>query len=420
MKKLGKQTITAVLGWQTRRLYKNRNFKVVAVAGSVGKTSTKLAIASTLSAKYKVQYQTGNYNDPISVPLIFFGHKMPHIFNLIAWFGIFIKNEKMLRSEYPFDVVVVELGTDIPGTMIQFKKSLKVDIGVLSAIAPEHMENFTDLYSVAEEEFTIKEYSSLLLVNSDMCDKKYLTTLGDKFISYGRSGDYKISDINFDSAGANFIVSKDSRRIIKASHESFAEPQLHSLLAAVAVSDMMGLSNKDIELGLKKIRPVAGRMQRLNGVKNSTIIDDSYNASPQAVLAALDTLYRLPAKHKIAVLGNMNELGKYSVEEHTKIGKYCDPRKLDLVVTIGPDANKYIASAAKKNGCKVESFDNPYAVGEYVKSRLENDTLVLVKGSQNKVYAEEAVKILLANPSDTDKLVRQSKNWMRVKAKNFS
>lgn len=420
MKKLAKRHITAVLGWQVRRLQKKKNFKVVAVAGSVGKTSTKLAIARTLSALYKVQYQDGNYNDPVSVPLVFFGRKMPSIYNVFAWKLIFLKNELQLRKKYPYDVVVVELGTDYPGTIGQFKEYLRADIGIVTAIAPEHMEYFKDLQAVAEEELSIAEYSDLLLVNTDMTDNKFLEDIRNRYVSYGKNGNYEISKLSFDTNGTNFQVVNVGKSGIKVNCEAFSGPQIHSLLAAISVANIMGLSEWEIGQGLKKIKPVAGRMQLLKGHNGSTIIDDTYNASPEAVLAALETLYRLPAKQKIAVLGNMNELGKYSAEEHTKIGKHCDPRKLDLVITIGPDANKYLAAAAKKRGCKVELFNNPYDAGNFIKDRIEKDSLILVKGSQNKVFAEEVVKVLLADQQDAAKLVRQSSKWMAVKKKNFA
>jgi len=160
-------------------------------------------------------------------------------------------------------------------------------------------------------------------------------------------------------------------------------------------------------------------MQRLPGVGGSLIIDDTYNASPQAMKAALDTLYRLKASYKIAILGNMNELGKYSKKAHQEIGRYCDPKKIDLVITIGPDANQYLAEAAKDKGCQVKTFNNPYSAGKFAKSQIKENTAILVKGSQNGVFAEEAVKLLLANSADSNKLVRQSPEWLRKKRQAF-
>jgi UDP-N-acetylmuramoyl-tripeptide--D-alanyl-D-alanine ligase len=115
----------------------------------------------------------------------------------------------------------------------------------------------------------------------------------------------------------------------------------------------------------------------------------------------------------------MNELGGYSQREHKMIGEHCDPRELSLVVTIGPDANKFLAPAAAGNGCEVKTFNNPYDAGEYVKPIVEPGAVILVKGSQNKVFAEEAAKILLADPKDSSKLVRQTPYWMKMKKASF-
>jgi UDP-N-acetylmuramoyl-tripeptide--D-alanyl-D-alanine ligase len=138
-----------------------------------------------------------------------------------------------------------------------------------------------------------------------------------------------------------------------------------------------------------------------------------------ALKLALDSLYEIKAPQKIAVLGNMNELGKYSETTHTEIGTYCDPKQLDLVVTIGPDANKYLAPAAEAKGCSVKIFENPYDAGTFLKPLIKKGAVILVKGSQNKVFAEETIKSLLANPADESKLVRQSQEWLNKKQKAF-
>jgi UDP-N-acetylmuramoyl-tripeptide--D-alanyl-D-alanine ligase len=156
-------------------------------------------------------------------------------------------------------------------------------------------------------------------------------------------------------------------------------------------------------------------MQRLVGVKDSVIIDDTYNASPEAVLIALDALYTFPRRNKVAILGMMNELGKISEIEHRKIGKYCDPKILDLVVTIGKDANHFLAPEARQNGCRVYEAKDAKDAGQYVFDHLKEDSVILAKGSQNGVFAEEALKPLLANKADVAKLVRQSDYWMSKK-----
>ena len=193
----------------------------------------------------------------------------------------------------------------------------------------------------------------------------------------------------------------------------------YSALAAAAVAVKLGLPQEDIAAGFGDIKPYAGRMQRLNGIKNSVIIDDSYNASPAAMKLALDELYKQQAPQKIALLGNMNELGDYAKQAHQEIGDYCDPKRLDLVVTLGPEANEFLAPAAQAKGCQVKSFDSPYDAGEYIKSVIKDKAVALIKGSQNKVFAEEAIKSLLANKADDVKLVRQSPQWLDIKKQAF-
>lgn len=421
MKSLAKKIIAAILGWQVRRLRRKNNFKIIAVAGSVGKTSSKLAIASVMKAKHRTQYQDGNYNDLVSVPLIFFGGKLPSLFNPLAWIGVFLRNENQLRRPYPYDVVVIEVGTDAPGQIEQFKSYLNIDIAVLTSITPEHMEYFDDLGAVAKEELAIAKMSARMLYNQDLVDAKYSEDLSTQLTSYSikSQANYQTTKITFKDDKCDFEVLKDGKPFLNTSNDLISEPQLYSATAAVAVASELGLSATEIDKGLHNIHPVSGRMQRLQGIKNSLIIDDTYNASPEAVKAALATLYRLKAPQKIAVLGNMNELGKYSQSAHEEIGILCDPERVDLIVTIGPDANRYLAPAAIGKGCKVESFDDPYSAGEFISGQIKDGSLILVKGSQNRVFAEETVKILLANPEDAQKLVRQSSEWLDIKQRSF-
>ena len=403
-------------------MYKRNNFKVVAVAGSVGKTSTKLAVANVLKAKYRVQYQDGNYNDLVSVPLIFFGEEMPSLLNPLAWIAIFRRNAEQIKNPYPYDVVVIEVGTDAPGQIREFAKYLKIDLAVLTAVSPEHMEFFDDLDAVAREELDILKMSTKLLYNKDMVDSKYLNGIETPIVSYGlkQKADFQTVDVVFKDDKSDFTVLKDGSPFLKTSNDLISEPQLYSVTAAVTMAVELGLSAEEIDKGLHNIHPVSGRMQRLAGINNSLIIDDTYNSSPEAMKAALQTLYRLDAPHKVAILGNMNELGKYSKEAHEEIGIHCESSKLDLVVTIGPDANQYLAPIAKNRGCRVVTFDSPYKAGEYLKPLIEPGSVILAKGSQNGVFAEETVKMLLANAADSQKLVRQSPEWLKKKSKAFA
>ena len=327
--------------------------------------------------------------------------------------------KQQTTKPYPYEVVVIELGTDGPGQLAEFAQYLHNDITVLSAIKPEHMEYFGSLDEVAKEELSVAEYSSRLVINRDMVDKAYAARI-DRAITFGsKAADYTMSNIVFDDKGAEFSLSKKGSAWLVLSLHAVAKSEVYSATAAVVIGDMLGLSEAQIRKGVEKLRPVSGRMQRLKGVRNSVILDETYNASPDAVIAALDSLYAFKAKHKIAILGSMNELGHMSSEAHSAVGKYCNPAYIDLLVTIGSDANALIAEEATKNGCRVATFEDPYAAGKYVREHVKEGSVILAKGSQNGVYAEEAIKQLLADSKDAKYLVRQSKSWLKKKRKSF-
>lgn len=420
MKKIAKKLVVSVLGWQVRRLRRKNTFTTVAVAGSIGKTSTKFAIGTILSAGKRVRFQSGNYNDTVSVPLVYFGLPLPSLTNPIAWLRTFVNIEGQLRKPFPWDVVVLEIGTDFPGNIAQFSAYVHADIGVLTAITPEHMQFFTGLDQVAQEELTIAQMSDKMLVNLDLCDSKYLAEVKGP-ITYGvhRSADYRLQNLQHHPDGYDFTIVKKGKEFLQERHTSIAETQLFSICAGVAVADMLELDTATIRKGIEAIKPVAGRMRRLKGIQNSIILDDTYNASPEAAKAALDTVYKMDAPQKIALLGNMNELGDFSKQAHLDIGAYCDPKQLDLLVTLGPDANEYLAAAAEQKGCTVVRTQTPEEAAKAIKAILKKGALILAKGSQNKVFAEEAVKALLADPADVSQLVRQSAYWYKVKQKSF-
>jgi UDP-N-acetylmuramoyl-tripeptide--D-alanyl-D-alanine ligase len=419
LKKIGKAVLARQLEHQVRQLRRKNNFKVIAVAGSVGKTSTKLAIAKTLGASLKVRYQDGNYNDRLTVPLIFFGQTQPGIYDVFGWRKLLRENRRALKQKYPYDVVVVEIGTDAPGQLEQFAY-LHPDITVITAVADEHMSQFKTLDAVAREELTPLQFSKQVLLNVDDIPPDYLPE--GHYQSYGLlAGDYRVGKRQSVALqGQEMTFHLPSGADITAEVAVLGDQGAKIALAAVAVQDMLGQSAAQIKKGLKAITHVAGRMQILAGKRGSIIIDDTYNASPVAVEAALDVLYATEAPQHIAILGSMNELGEDSATLHSEVGGYCNPKKLDLVVTIGKEAKENLAPVAKNQGCQVETFMSPYEAGRFVATKLQTSGVVLVKGSQNGVFAEEAVKQLLANQSQARKLVRQSSYWLGVKQRQFN
>ncbi len=415
LKKIGKNWLALRLEKQVIKLRAKNDFKIVAVAGSVGKTTTKLAIAKLLQDSLAVRFQEGNYNDRLTVPLVVFGQKEPSIYNIFAWAKIWVSNQLQLRKSYLYDVVVLELGSDGPGQIKDFAY-LCPEIAVITAVTDEHMANFKTLDAVAAEELGVLDFARTSLVNTDNTDTQYLA--GRSFDGYGMSGNYRIVSRQSAAEGQVLQLNLNGQELTVQTRLLGVQGTLPTL-AAASVGQLLGLSQEQIVYGAGQIEPAAGRLQILKGLKNSTIIDDSYNASPIAVKAALDVLYAQPANQRIAILGSMNEMGELSPDMHKDVGAYCDPARLNLVVTIGQDAKQFLAPAAKARGCHVETFDSPYDAGRYVQRQLEDNAAVLVKGSQNGVFAEEAAKLLIDNPAESAKLVRQSSGWLAEKRRQF-
>lgn len=411
LKKYGKGFLCKILEWQVGRLRLRNEFLVVGVVGSVGKTSTKMSIAKILNSKSKTRYQEGNYNDRLTVPLVFFGHSNPSMFNLLAWLKIFISNERQIKN-WNIKYVVAELGTDEPGQIKDFAY-IKPDISVVTAITPEHMLQFGSLDAVAKEELTVAEFSKKVIINIDDTDKKYLKSLNE-YISAGldNKADYTAS-----TSSGHIKISGPNRLKLDSKINLLGKQGAKTVLLVVSAINELGLkvSNDDI----KSLRAFNGRMNQMRGIKQSLIIDDTYNSSPAAVVAALDVIYDMPASQKIAILGSMNELGNHEKSSHIQIGKYCDPKNLDLVVTIGGPAQQYLAVEAEARGCQVMSFSSPFDAGEYVASMIKKGALILAKGSQNQVFAEESLKFLLEDPKDKKHLVRQSDYWLKIKEQQF-
>ncbi|HSE29456.1 MAG TPA: UDP-N-acetylmuramoyl-tripeptide--D-alanyl-D-alanine ligase [Candidatus Saccharimonadales bacterium] len=420
-----KQLVTNLLELQAKRLLKKFKPKVVAVVGSVGKTSTKLNIATVLSERYKVLAHYGSYNVPASVPLSMFNLKAPaNAKSPFAWIKILSQMQKILSSDYSFDVLVLELGTDHPGEIAYFKRYLNPDVSVVTAVSPEHMAGFGTLDAVAKEELAVTEYSKLTLINRDDIDGSFAKLIpdGTNLDTYGTSGvaEYRFETDEF-VPGKGFtgkFISPEFKEL-KVVLGVVGEHNVRTVVAAGTVGIKLGLSAEQVVDGMKKVKPVMGRMNLLKGLENTTIIDDTYNSSPLAAVAALQTLYQFQTPQRIAILGSMNELGDYSKQAHEEVASACDPASLDWVVTIGQEAKTYMTPILQKKGCRVENFTSPYDAGNFVHKIMQPKAVILAKGSQNGVFAEEAVKMLLHSTTEEEQLVRQDPDWMAIKQQQF-
>lgn len=419
-----KSIILKVLEFQTKRFFKKFKPKLLVVTGSVGKTSTKLYMATVLSRRFKVMAHFGNHNTHVSVPMAVFDIPIPaKLKSIWAWLKVIWQTQRKLHKPFNYDVIILELGTDHPGEIEHFGKYLKPDIAVVTAVTPEHMEFFKTLDAVAQEELCAANFSNLAIINRDDIDAKYAKYETNSNIdTYGISGvaEYRYIIENFDinkGFSGKFVSPEFGEQ--PATLQLVGEHNVKAAVAAGAVAAKMGMTAAEIVAGMQSIQPVNGRMRILKGLKDAVLIDDTYNSSPRAANAAIQTLYSMPGKQKIAILGSMNELGDFSKEAHEQVGKLCDPTLLDWVITIGDDAQKYLAPAAESKGCQVRSFKSPYDAGSFAHSVLQPNAVVLAKGSQNGVFAEEALKILLHSTEEEDQLVRQEPEWLEVKKRQF-
>lgn len=404
---------------------KHPEVKLIVVAGSVGKTSTKRAIATLLSQKYRVALHEGNHNTHLSAPLAILGIDYPgRVKSIGAWLSVFTAARERIKQPSGVDVIIAEIGTDHPGDIAKFGTYLKPYIGVVTAVTPEHMEFFTGIEAVAEEELTAANFSQIAVINRDDIESRFASFLTNPNVdTYGTTGlaeyRFETQDFTVDNGYVGAVIAPDFDQPIPATIKVAGEHSLRPAMGAVAVAAKMGLDPQEIAAGLALIRAVPGRMNILKGVENSIIIDDTYNSSPLAASSALQALYSLQVPQRIAILGSMNELGVTSSAEHEKLGNMCDPNVLSWVITIGDEAEKYLAPAARARGCQVKSFKSAIDAGAFAHSVLEEGAAVLAKGSQGGIYAEEAVKVLCVM-SEEPELVRQSPKWMKIKDEYFS
>lgn len=420
-----KKTLQKLIERKTARYLKKHKPVLVVVTGSVGKTSTKYAIATVLSEKYRVRAHLGNHNTAMSAPLAIIGVEYPEdIRSFKAWREVLKAMDMRINGEKDVDVIVQELGTDAPGDISTFGRYLHPDIAVVTAVSEEHMEFFGTVDAVAKEELSVAKFSELTIINRDDIDVKYADLAETHNIDtygIGEKAEYRL-----DLSEASPLEGRIGRLFCPEWGEVPLNMQLvgdHSLKAAVAaacVGAKLGLTSKQVAVGVSKIKAAPGRMQILRGMEQTTLIDDTYNASPLAMKAALETLYAIDAPMRIAILGSMNELGDTSPEAHKTVGMLCDSSKLDWVVTIGNDAEEHLAPVAAEKGCQVRSYLDPYSAGAFVHSVIKPGAVILAKGSQNGVFAEEALKILLHSTDDEERLVRQNEYWLEVKQQQFA
>ena len=423
MKQTAKKLITKRLTRKLRTLLEKHKLTIIAVTGTVGKTSTKVAIAQVLEAGgYRVGYTEDSYNSDIGLPLSVFGLKVPdRLGDVRSWRAIFRKIDAEIES-FPYDTLVLEIAEDDLDLMKPFVELIKPSIGVITSVSLTHTDRMGDIGKITRDIKELTRSIQKLICNVDF---SALESGFRPVATYAASKPADVSIISTVRASNGMLNAKLSifGEEFGVKTQLVGRHSLSALMAAAAVAHELGMKTTTTTDALAGIGAVKGRMNLLPGVHESILIDDSYNAaSPVGVFAALDALAEMKG-HKIAVLGNMNELGAKSEEAHREVGA-ATAKVADMLVVIGPDAERYLAPAAIDAGMSrssVKVFHTPYEAGHYLKKKVTKNDVILVKGSQNRVFAEEVSRILLdpkLKPADV--LVRQSDFWKRKKKRAFA
>lgn len=425
MKSFLRHIITSILGWEAKLIVRKYKPKIIAVTGSVGKTSTKDAIFSAVGKHLVARKSIKSFNSEIGVPLTILGRDNAWG-DPIRWVRVVAHGLALLlvRIHYP-KWLILEIGVGKPGDIARITRFIHPNIVVMTRIGdvPAHVEFFKSPKELFEEKSElIKELNGndVLVVNAD---DEQLALLRDKTkaksISFGfsegsmfRASFMQVVYDNGRPVGTTFKIEYDGNVFPVTMKGVLGIQSAYSALAAVAVGAYVKANIVDVVNALALHSSPPGRMRVIEGMKNSTIIDDTYNSSPVAAHAALEVLKNITVKgKKIAVLGDMLELGKFTIEEHTKLGAAA--AFLDLLLVVGPRA-KYVAEGAQNGGMSEKNiieFEDAQRAGKYLEGILADGDMVLIKGSQ-VMRMERAVEEIMEHPEHAqDLLVRQEDEW---------
>ena len=347
---------------------------VVAITGSVGKTSTKDIIASVVEQKYKTCKTIGNYNNHIGVPLT-------------------------ILSLKDHEALIVEMGMNHLGEISILSKIAKPTISVVTNVGTAHIGNLGSRENILKAKLEILDgmIDNKLIINydNDMLFSAF-DELKDSYeistVSIKNDAIYKAINIKEDIFSSEFDIENISSDIrVNVGGEAF----IYNAMVAYAVGNVLCISDEDIKSGINKFKLSSGRLERKinNGI---TIIDDTYNANFDSMKASIELLGKVKDKRKILILGDMLELGEYSDEFHLKMGEVVFNNKIDKLITIG-DASINIEKKAIELGMSSENcyhFNKENECYELVLDLLKEDDIVLVKGSHG-IHLDKVVNKIM-------------------------
>ena len=398
---------------------------VVGVTGSVGKTSTKEAIALALRTKFSVRVNEWNYNNEVGIPLTILGVRSGGG-SFLRWMRVGWRFVILMvyRVEYP-KVLVLEMAIDRPGDMEYLLGFLPVSVGVLTNVSGSHLEYFGSLAAIGREKGLLlnrlpKDGTAVVNIDSEHARKSLKRTKA-RTLTYGTGQDatVRVDQVILPEhlpGGITFRLNYQGTVLPIRLPQIIAPHLVSAAAAAAAVGIAFRLNLVDISQALVGFRTLPGRMRLLEGVNDAFIIDDTYNASPASLHAALETLAALPAAHRLVALGDMLELGPQSASEHRRVADQLVSSGVDRAILIGSRMRLAYEELLRRGwtDAQVTHLDHPRRGGEMLRQWLGKDDIVLVKGSQG-MRMEIITEGIIAHPGRAGKLLcRQSDEWKRL------
>lgn len=429
LKSICKQIITALLWLETRLILLKYQPRLIGVTGSVGKTSTKEAVVAVLASVHQVRGSAKSYNSELGIPLTVIGS--PSAWG--SWWGwLKVLAEGLFlilfKNDYPA-WLVLEVGADRPGDIVKIANRLKFSAVVMSQLPdlPVHVEFFPSAEAVRLEKLALIKSlpeTGLVVLNAD---DRYQLEVRDKIkvhtVTYGLgAGDIKGENLHliYDNetklpTGLTFKLNYEGSIVPVKLNGMAGRHQIYPALAAVAVGLKFGVNLFQAAEALNNLVGAPSRLRLLPGVKQTLILDDSYNSSPAALQAALATLAEINAPgRKIAVIGDMLELGEHTIEAHKVAGRQA-AGIVDTLITVGV-RSRFVEEGAKEKkfrANKIHHFTAAPEAGRYLDKYLKTGDIVLIKGSQS-IRLEKAVAEIIAEPAKAALLLcRQEPEWLK-------
>ncbi|MFZ5366441.1 MAG: UDP-N-acetylmuramoyl-tripeptide--D-alanyl-D-alanine ligase [Patescibacteria group bacterium] len=357
---------------------------IIGITGSYGKTNTTRAIAQVLSGRYPVLQTDLNLDTVYNLPIT--------ILKLRPW----------------HKALVLEMGVDHKGEMDSYLRLVKPSIGVVTGITPVHSEPelLGSLEGIIEGKGKLlaalpKDGWAILNYDDENVRKMAKKTKAE-ILWYGKSKncDFWADKIKVDFSGTSFLLHKAGQQTVRVKIPLIGKHFTHAALAATAIGLIKGLSLKEIISGLSKLEPLSGRLSLEKGPLGTIFLNDHLRANPVSTISGLETLSLLPTKGKrVAVLGEMGELGEYAEEEHRKIGRILAKFKIDFLVLVGP-LQRLVAQEAEKSGMKKKNVvwvKDVCEAGDLLKKILKKGDLIYLKGSLLR-HLERIILILEGKP----------------------